>query len=318
MLVQQVQQTLRRHRLVQSGDRVLVALSGGPDSTALLYALHALQARLGITLQAATVDHQLRPEAALECALAMKHAASLEVPCTTIRVSVEPGASRQAKAREARYAALHEHAIARDCKVIAVGHTEDDQAETVLLRLLRGAGLRGLLGIQALREDHVIRPLLHTTRADVEAYLRHRGITEVARDPSNADLHYTRVRVRNELLPMLTNEHPNVRQTLARLAEEAAEQMSFVAQEAQRTGLISEAVLPYQPTRSLHPALRAEVIRQWAERACEGPLNRAQREALEMCLTGKGEVLLPGGRVVHTTDAGLICGPPRGKAEMAE
>lgn len=318
MLVQQVHQTIRQHQLLRQGDRVLVALSGGPDSTALLHALHALQSRLGISLEAATVDHQLRAEAAEECALAMQASASLEVPCTTLKVRVEEGASRQGRARQARYLVLQEHAIARNCKAIAVGHTRDDQAETVLLRLLRGAGLRGLVGILPMREDTVIRPLLHTSRADVEAYLAHLGVQQVARDPSNDDTHYTRVRVRKTILPMLQAEHPHVVSTLADLAEEASEALDYLAAEALRTGLAAREILPTEPTNSLHPSLRAEVLRQWGEHVSGGPLNRAQREALALCLTGKGEVLLPGGRVVHRREEGLVCLSPSRVAKSEE
>ena len=306
---------MRRGPLVTEGDRVLVALSGGPDSTALLYALHALRQRLHIELEAATVDHQLRPEAALECVTAMRRAEALGIPCTTLRVDVQPGASKQRHARDARYAALHAHAKARQCRVIAVGHTEDDQAETVLLRLLRGSGLRGLAGIQEMRDDLVIRPLLHTSRIDVEAYLSHLGVTDVARDPSNHDPHYTRVRVRNVLLPALAQEHPHVQRTLAHLAEEARAWTDFVRHEAAQTGLVGCEVLPVAETLALHPTLRSEVIRLWAERVSESTLQRAHREALEACLAGKGEALLPGGRVVHKTHQGLVCERPRGPEE---
>lgn len=324
MLVAEVLQAMRRGPLATDGDRVLIALSGGPDSTALLYALHAVRQRLHIELEAATVDHQLRPEAALECLTAMRLAGALGVPCTTLRVQVQPGASKQRHARNARYAALHSHAKARKCRVIAVGHTEDDQAETVLLRLLRGSGLRGLAGIQEMREasltgspcgEVVIRPLLHTTRADVEAYLSHLGITDVVRDPSNHDPHYTRVRVRNVLLPALAEEHPHVQRTLAHLAEEARGWMEFVRHEAAQTGLVACEVLPVLETMALHPTLRSEVIRLWAERVSESPLQRAHREALDACLAGKGEALLPGGRVVHRTHLGLVCERPRGPEE---
>jgi len=294
-----------RRGLVAKGDRVLVALSGGPDSTALLYALHALRGRLHIEVEAATVDHQLRPEAVGECALAMQRSAGLDIPCTTLRVEVQPGASKQGQARDARYAALHDHAKTRQCQAIAVGHTQDDQAETVLLRLLRGSGLRGLAGIQPMREDAVIRPLLHTTRADVEAYLSHLGVTNVVRDPSNADLHYTRVRVRNVLLPALAAEHPHVQRTLAHLAEEARGWADFVSHAAAQTGLVECEILPASETQALHPTLRSEVIRLWAERVSGSTLGRAHREALEACLAGKGEALLPRGLKVHRSQLGL-------------
>src|SRR5688572_13533207 len=165
-------ETIARHRLLRSEDRVLVACSGGPDSLALLYALRQLAPRLRIRLRAVYVDHGLRREAAREGARVVAWANELDLEAEVVRVQV-PRRSMEA-ARVARYQALEAVARARGANRIALGHTLSDQAETVLMRLLRGAGVRGLAGIPPARGPF-IRPLLDVTRTETEAYCLSRG-----------------------------------------------------------------------------------------------------------------------------------------------
>ena len=156
MITATVRRTIRERGLLSAGDHVLVACSGGPDSTALLHVLHRLRGDLGITLCTASIDHGLRPESAEEVAQVGAFAGSLGVPFVAARVDVSAeGPSLQARARDDRYLALHELASSQSAGVVAVGHTQDDQAETVLARMLRGAGLRGLGGIEPRRADGV-------------------------------------------------------------------------------------------------------------------------------------------------------------------
>ena len=171
MITSTVRRTVHERALVSPGDHVLVACSGGPDSTTLLHVLHRLRSELGITLCVASIDHGLRPESAFEVEQVGAFASTLGLPFYPVRVDLAAeGVSIQARARELRYEALHEVARSHDAVRIAVGHTQDDQAETVLARMLRGAGLRGLGGIEARRSDGVIRPLLDCSRADVRTY----------------------------------------------------------------------------------------------------------------------------------------------------
>lgn len=204
----QVVQTIRRHRLVAAGDRVLVALSGGPDSTALLAVLPDVLPRFEATVAGvAHVHHGLRgAEADADLDWCAQVAAGLRLPFCALRVDV-PGeaASRrwsiERTAHVLRHAALRQAADDLDATVIALGHTRDDQAETVILRFLRGAGTRGMAGMHP-RRGRVVRPLLGCSRAAVEQYLAQRGLT-YRDDHSNADLDIPRNRVRHDLLPAL-------------------------------------------------------------------------------------------------------------------
>ena len=208
---------------------MLCACSGGPDSTAMLHALALLRPRLGHALVAHGVDHGLRVEAAAELALAAQVAEPLGVPFAVTRVDVAPGANLQARARTARYQALAGAAGRAGARLIATGHTADDRAETLLLRLLRGAGPRGLAvlpprapfplpEVVEVAGLELVRPLLRARRGDVLAHLERHALA-FASDPSNLDSHFSRVRVRRELLPLLEDLSPGVVPHLSALAD---------------------------------------------------------------------------------------------------
>jgi tRNA(Ile)-lysidine synthase len=218
-----MKRTLEERGLCARGERVLVAVSGGPDSTALLHGLRALAGRLGLEIEAATVDHGLRAEAAKEAAAVAAWCQTLDVPCTCLRVDVKgrrgPHVSWQDAARRARLEALDALAEARGCARVALGHTADDQAETVLFRILRGTGVAGLAGIPY-RRGRLVRPLLDVRRGEVLRYLRRRGLSWID-DPSNADRRFARARIRHEWLPALARENPRVVEALLALAADA-------------------------------------------------------------------------------------------------
>jgi tRNA(Ile)-lysidine synthase len=176
-----------------------LAVSGGPDSLALLLLAHAA---LPGRIAAASVDHGLRAEAAGEVALVEQVCAARGIPCTPLKVQVARG-NLQAEARRARYAALGEWAQQRGLAALATAHHADDQAETLLLRLNRGSGLAGLAGVRAvsLLEDSAVlllRPLLGWRKAELAAVVAAAGIV-AARDPSNANRDFDRVRMRAQL-----------------------------------------------------------------------------------------------------------------------
>jgi tRNA(Ile)-lysidine synthase len=215
--------TVAREGLLARGDRVLVALSGGPDSTALLHGLVRVAPRLGLTVEAATVDHGLRPESRSEARAVLAAGAALGVECSLLALDVNGGRRRgeslQTAARRMRLAALQEAAARRSCRRIALGHTADDQAETVLFRIVRGTGLPGLAGIPY-RRDPFVRPLLDVRRSEVLAYLRRRRVSFIE-DPSNRDPRFARTRVRHGWLPFLAAENPQIVAALLSLAQEA-------------------------------------------------------------------------------------------------
>ncbi|XYH96100.1 tRNA lysidine(34) synthetase TilS [Sorangium sp. So ce1128] len=232
-LIRLAERLIRDERLLARGDVVLCACSGGPDSSALLHVLALLRRRIGHEVVAHGVDHGLRAAAAAELSMARDLAERLGVPFSTTRVDVAPGANLQARARAARFAALAAASAAHGARAIATGHTADDRAETLLLRLLRGAGPRGLAVLPpraplsrdlsgeapgAAAQIELIRPLLLARRADVLAHLdRHRLV--FAEDPSNADPRFTRVRVRRELLPLLEDLSPAIVEHLCALSD---------------------------------------------------------------------------------------------------
>jgi len=214
---------LREHALVPRGSSVLVAVSGGPDSMALLHVLALLRRRLGFGLFAHGVDHGLRPEAAVELDLAERFSRSLDVPFTRSRVAVCAGGNLQARARAVRWEALRTAASSAGADRIATGHHADDRAETLLMRILRGTRLRGLAVLPPM--DCVdgsirIRPLFRALRADVSAHVARHGLP-FASDPSNRDPRFLRVRVRHEVIPQLARLSPRIVEHLARLADEA-------------------------------------------------------------------------------------------------
>lgn len=204
--------------LIEPGSLVLVAVSGGPDSMALLHVLAGLRQELRFELAAHGVDHGLRAEAVSELELAAGLARGLGVPWGETRVEVAPGGNLQARAREVRHAALAEAARAAGAARIATGHHADDRAETVLLRLLQGSGPRGL-GCLPPRHGALIRPFLRARRADIQAHVNRHGVP-FAEDPSNNNSRFFRARIRGELMPLLESMSPSVVAHLNALADE--------------------------------------------------------------------------------------------------
>ncbi|WP_437966143.1 tRNA lysidine(34) synthetase TilS [Sorangium sp. So ce260] len=237
-LIRLAERLIRDERLLARGDVVLCACSGGPDSTALLHVLAMLRRRIGHEVVAHGVDHGLRAAAAAELEIARDLSERLGVPYSSTRVDVAPGANLQARARAARFTALAAASAAHGARAIATGHTADDRAETVLLRLLRGAGPRGLAVLppraplwpeaaSAARTGvepgsaagvELIRPLLLARRVDVLAHLSRHHLA-FAEDPSNGDPRFTRVRVRRELLPLLEDLSPAIVEHLCALSD---------------------------------------------------------------------------------------------------
>ena len=212
--------TLRDLNL-EGGARILIAVSGGPDSMALLHVLARSSGKLHMAIAAHGVDHGLRAEAAAELDLAEHLARTLDVPFDRTCLALRDGGNLQARARTARYEALREAARRAGASFIATAHHADDRAETVLLRLLRGAGPAGLAVLPP-RAGDLIRPFIHARRAAIEGHLARHAIPS-ASDPSNRDPRFSRVRVRHELLPQMVELSPNIVEHLCALADQLAQ-----------------------------------------------------------------------------------------------
>ena len=229
---QQVLASVRQQGLLSERDRVLVAVSGGPDSMALLHIFCAWQAKLNLALYVIHIHHGLRGEESdADASFVQTLCKQLDVPCMVQHVNLQQeiqtgkGHSIQSVARDLRYKAFSQLAQEQRFTKVALGHTSDDQAETVLMWMLRGAGSAGLSGMPAFRPPCFIRPLLGVSRAEIEAYLQvNQWGFRV--DSSNASPKYRRNRIRQELIPVLKKFNPKIVPVLSRqstiLREESA------------------------------------------------------------------------------------------------
>ena len=293
----------RRHGLFSPGEQVLVGVSGGPDSLCLLYLLAGLREELGLRLHAAHLDHGLRPQARQEACLVEEHCRGLDIPLTVGRRDVR--AYRQRKrlsleeaAREVRYDFFLRTAQRAGAGAVAVGHTSDDQVETVLLHILRGAGLRGLRGMvptASWKGLKVVRPLLDVPRKETEAYCVSLGLKPVA-DPSNLSPELSRSRLRG-LLPVFEGFNPSFCQTLLRLSRAVALDLAYLEEETSRAW--ARAVrerdgfyLELEAFRGLPPALQHRVLL----RALEALLGQG---AQAVHLEGMLSTLPQPGKVLH-------------------
>ena len=212
-----VQRTLREECGVERGTRILLALSGGSDSMALLHVLAVLAKKQGFFLCAHGVDHGLRAEAGAELDRAGARCAELGVAFSRTVLALPNGGNLQARARDARRAALIAAAEVTQASLIATAHHADDRAETVLIRVLRGSGPRGLAVLPP-RSGIWIRPLCRARKSDVRLHLQRHALA-FAEDPSNQNPRFLRTRVRHELLPLLCELSPRIAEHLCALAD---------------------------------------------------------------------------------------------------
>jgi tRNA(Ile)-lysidine synthase len=222
-MLEDVQRFIVHHGLALSGQKVLAAVSGGPDSMCLLDVLWNLSKVLGFGLHVSYVDHQTRPGTRLEAQHVSEQADRRQISFSAltadVRSRVHGGGPEQA-ARVLRYDLLTHEARRIDAVRIALGHTRDDQAETVIIRLMRGTGLAGLGGMRPIRDGLFVRPLLEQSRERVHEYLD-RGSIPFLVDPTNDDPMFLRNRVRSEILPRLARIEPRIVRKLCGVADHA-------------------------------------------------------------------------------------------------
>jgi tRNA(Ile)-lysidine synthase len=289
----------------RAGEHLLIAVSGGPDSTALLAALAEVAPGRGLRLTAACIDHRLRgDESAADTVRVTALGARLGIPVVTRQALVRPGTGVEARARRLRYRALTAIADEVGAARIVTAHTEDDQVETLLLRLVRGAGRRGLGGMQPVR-GRLMRPLLGTTRADVRRFLAERDL-DFAVDRTNADLRHARNRMRRLVVPLLREEfNPRLGASLAALATRLRDEDDVLHElAAARLGalLVGDALRAEVAAEPV--ALARRVVRAWLARGTRAVDARHVERVLALASgAGRGAVAIPGpARVVREGD----------------
>jgi len=274
MLIQKIKNTIKNNDLIRKNDSLLVAVSGGPDSVALLYSLYALRKVLKFDLCVAHLDHMLRKDSIKDREFVLSLAKKLKLPAVIGRVDIgklsEEGSVEEI-ARNKRQEFLFR--VAKRCRAnkIAIGHNRDDQAETVLMRIIRGSGLYGLNAILPKRRIDgftLIRPLIEVSRKEIEGYLKKKKI-KARVDKSNLEDIYFRNKVRNKLLALLEKDfNPNIKGVLANLASTVAVDYDFLLQKANRiflscqlSAISHQLKLDLERLKTIHPAMLRLVVR---------------------------------------------------------
>lgn len=293
---------IRETSLFEKGAEILVGVSGGPDSMALLALLEELRPRWGLHLHVLHCHHGLRPEAEEEAEFVRRWAAHWGLPFSLVRLPVQAfrraaKRSLQDAARELRYQAFWDTAQAVGAEHIALGHTADDQAEEVLIGLIRGAGLGGLAAMP-LRRGPFIRPLLGVYRSEILAYLHQRNIPYCL-DPSNQDLHYLRARVRHHLIPELKKYSPNIVRQLNKTSRLLQADEAFLQEKAREWA-----------AEILHRNERGVELQR--QKLAALPQALASRILLQAILSAKGDL-----RRVGTAHLAALWKMVRGAAKTA-
>ena len=309
--------------LLEAGDRIIIACSGGADSVALAYALSLEAPKLALSITAVTIDHGLQPHSEEVASACVKLLATFNIPTEIIRVKVAGAGGIEAAARNARYAALTAHAEKIGAAAIYLAHSLDDQAESVLLGLARGSGPRSIAGMSAVNGIYR-RPALSLRRLQlrtVAAEIITAGVSaaevgEIFEDPMNTDLHFLRVKIRHELLPAMEEAlGGGVSEALARTAlliqEDLAALDSWAAEHLAGNPDLEVATLAARPK-----AIRTRVLRLalLAAGLDGGLLTFDQLERGDQLLVdwrGQGEIALPGGLSLARKSGRLILSPPK-------
>src|SRR4030042_944359 len=238
MLFEQVRRTIDHYRLLEKGDRVIVGVSAGVDSMVLLHLLNAFRQEFDLFLIVAHIHHGLRlVESEREAELVQKESVRFGLPFEYGQFNVKEfgeaeGFSLQDAARRIRFQFFHDLLKKYGGGKIALGHNADDQVETVLLRLLRGSGLKGLKGMLPIREKRVIRPLLEVRREEIETYAQENGIPCLL-DSSNLRKDYLRNRLRINLIPLIEQEYqPGFQRAIIKTSNLLREENDFIEKEA--------------------------------------------------------------------------------------
>jgi len=323
MIVEHFIKTIQKYSMLADGDHVVVGVSGGADSLCLLHLLHALKDRWHLRLTVAHLDHMLRGEESRKDAEFVRGIADgLGIPCVVEQRDVraykeKKNLSLQEAAREVRYAFFMDVLRKCDAHKIAIGHHADDQAETILMRLLRGASLRGLTGIPPVRDGIIIRPLIEVTRREIEEYLQEKNISYI-RDTSGSEQHYLRNKIRHGLMPLLQKEYnPQIVKAFTSMAETLradSDMLEDVVEQAVAGCLAQgrgEMRCSLDLLKKYSPSLRGRMFRTMISRLKGDTRALSFKHIDAVCRLAEGQgpsrlVLLPGGWCVRREYDSLI------------
>ncbi len=268
MFIKQARVTIKNNNLIQIKDRIVIGVSGGPDSLALLFLLESLKDEMHLTLHVAHLDHMLRKDSYKDAEFVKALAEKFGIPVTCGKINVKKfviNGSFEEAARNARLEFLFNTAKKINAKKIALGHNLDDQAETVLMRFLRGSGLYGLGGIIPKRkfaDFEIIRPLIEITRAEINKYLQDKNIKPRIDSTNSQDI-YFRNKIRNQLLPLLEREYnKNIKEILANTAQSLGADYDCLEEIAERFIKGKRTRINLKKLGSLHPAIKRLVFRK--------------------------------------------------------
>ena len=291
---------IREQELVKPGDTVICAVSGGPDSIAMTFAFYLLKEKLGINLEAAHVNHLFRGEEGYRDEnFARDFCQRYDIPLHVGRVEVKAGKKGlEAAARDARYAYLRTLS-----GKIATAHTADDNAETVLMHLVRGTGLKGLGGITPIH-GKVIRPMLSCTRQEVVEFLNEWCLNYIT-DSSNATDVFLRNRIRHHVMPLLKAENPRIGENLSRMALRLREDEAYLASQSD-----FEVLPDVETLREMHPAVRSRCLERFLkDSGVKEPedVHISQTEALIFSDKPSARAKFPGGVMIGRQYGKLVC-----------
>ena len=233
MFEEKVLKTIQKYNMIKSGDTIVIGVSGGPDSMALLNILNNLKEKLNIKLYVAHINHMIREEADEETEFVKDFCAKIDVEFFAKKVKVEEEAKKQRigteeAGRNIRYDFFEEVAKRVGANKIATAHNSNDNAETVLMNLIRGTSISGLKGIEKVRDGKFIRPIIECSREEIEEYCKENNLNP-RYDKTNNENIYTRNKIRNLLIPFLKKEfNPNIIEGINRLSQIATEEEQFI------------------------------------------------------------------------------------------
>lgn len=226
-------QTINKYNLIQSGDSIVIGVSGGPDSICLLHILNELKQELNFKIYVAHINHMIRKEADEETEYVKEFCKNIDVECfvkkiNVVKIAKESKMGTEEAGRKIRYNFFEEVLKNTNSNKIATAHNNNDKVETIIMNILRGSGISGLKGLDPIRENKFIKPLIEVSREEIETYCEENKLNPKI-DKSNSENIYTRNKVRNTVIPYIKKEfNPNILKTINRLSEVATEEDDYL------------------------------------------------------------------------------------------